>query len=147
MRIDYISAAPILTNQAANAQAPQLPRQSAAAVATEDSHIPLTTGVQPSTAVERTAVVDRAAELANESEPFISQEDIEKLISRGNCLFEELGLYEQYHFVRHDVLPRTMIRLVNIQEDRIIREFPPKKILDLVAALQDLSGVFLDERV
>jgi len=101
-----------------------------------------------------TAVVQQArngpiqnVKVQEEPEPIITAEDMDKLVVRGNNLFEELRLNEQFRLVRHDKLPRTMIRLIDISQDRIIREFPPKKYLDLVAALQELSGLFFDERV
>ena len=136
MRIDVVSAAPILaTNAAAAAQAQQGQQgvQSAPAVqATEAVTLP------------RVAPVEAQAE---EKDPVFSIEDVEKLVKRGNTLFEELRLHEQFQLIKHDRLDRTMIRLVDVQQDRVIREFPPKKYLDLIAALQDLTGLFFDERV
>ena len=39
-----------------------------------------------------------------------------------------------------------MVQVVDSDTGEIIREIPPQKILDLVAKLWELSGVFLDER-
>ena len=141
MRIDVLSVPPSLTSVAAGQNQVRQTAAAPAASAAEESQA--AASVQP---VRNNVLVENITPSEDE-EPFLSPEDIEKLVNRGNKLFEDLRLNEQFRLVRHDKLPRTMIRLMDVQSDRIIREFPPKKYLDLVAALQELSGLMLDERV
>ena len=145
MRIDVVSAAPqvAMAQSVSAAQAQAAAQAAAAAVAEEVASVaaPQTLQMQPQVNMHQI----QAAEVDNE--PYLSPDEIEKLVSRGNSLFEDLHLHEQFRLVQHDKLPRTMIRLLDVQQDRVLREFPPKKYLDLVAALQELSGLLFDERV
>ena len=141
MRIDGLSSAPVVSAQAVHAQQVQAATQSAAAE--EIAASAATAAAQP----VRNVPIENIAPVDNDTDPFFTAEDIEKLVNRGNALFEDLRLHEQYRLVQHDKLPRTMIRLMDLSQDRVIREFPPKKYLDLVAALQELSGLLFDERV
>ena len=145
MRIDVLSAAPVVSGVAAANQQQQLQTQQAA----QPSEITAAEELVAAAALQnsRNVPIENVKPPEEDEGPFFSAEDIEKLVSRGNKLFEELRLNEQFQLVRHDKLPRTMIRLIDIQQDRVIREFPPKKYLDLVAALQELSGLLFDERV
>lgn len=49
-------------------------------------------------------------------------------------------------FSVHEVTKDIMIKIVDTERNEVIREFPPKKILDMVAKLWDLAGIIVDER-
>lgn len=49
-------------------------------------------------------------------------------------------------FQLHRDADRWMIQVVDVLENEIIREIPPEKILNVVAQIQNLIGVLLDER-
>ncbi|HEY9765868.1 MAG TPA: flagellar protein FlaG [Chroococcales cyanobacterium] len=47
----------------------------------------------------------------------------------------------------HDQTKSVMVRIVNDKTGEVMREFPPEKFLDMVAAFQkQLAGLFVDER-
>ncbi|MCL2549102.1 MAG: flagellar protein FlaG [Symbiobacteriaceae bacterium] len=143
MRIDVLSAAPVVAaTQAVQAQQQAQAQAATEAIAVEE--LTPTTAVQP---LRNNVPIENIKTAVEDTDPFFTAEDIEKLVRRGNTLFEDLHLNEQFRLVQHEKLPRTMIRLIDVQQDRVIREFPPKKYLDLVAALQELSGLLFDERV
>jgi flagellar protein FlaG len=51
------------------------------------------------------------------------------------------------HISVHEETKRVMVRIVNNSTGEVIREFPPKKFLDMVASFQkQLAGLFVDER-
>ncbi len=39
-----------------------------------------------------------------------------------------------------------MVQVIDIQQDEMVREMPTESMLNVVALIQDLSGVLLDER-
>jgi len=39
-----------------------------------------------------------------------------------------------------------MVQVVDVQQDEIVREIPPEKVLNVVAQIQSLIGILLDER-
>lgn len=49
-------------------------------------------------------------------------------------------------FSVHEITKDIMIKIVDTETNDVIREFPPKKFLDLIAKLWDLAGIVVDER-
>lgn len=73
-----------------------------------------------------------------------TQEDLKKAIADTNrVLFED---NDHFEFKIHEGTGRIMVKLVDNQTDKIIKEIPPEKILDLVASIWDLVGILVDER-
>ncbi|WP_245890147.1 flagellar protein FlaG [Rummeliibacillus pycnus] len=50
-------------------------------------------------------------------------------------------------FVFHDGLKEYYVEVVNAQTDEVIKEIPPKKILDTYYELQKIFGKIFDEKV
>lgn len=49
-------------------------------------------------------------------------------------------------FVIHEDTGRTMVRVIDRETKELIREIPPEKILDLIARINEMIGLLLDER-
>lgn len=49
------------------------------------------------------------------------------------------------HFVIHKETGRVMVQVIDKVENKIIREIPPEKILDMVARIQEMVGLLVDE--
>lgn len=49
----------------------------------------------------------------------------------------------------HEKTNTIMVKVIDISDgsDRVIREIPPEKILDMVAKMWELAGIIVDERV
>jgi len=47
----------------------------------------------------------------------------------------------------HETTKTVMYTMVDTETDEIIREFPPKKIQDMIAKMWELAGLFVDEEV
>ena len=65
--------------------------------------------------------------------------DLEKDIE----LIHHVGL----QFSVHEDTGRTMVRVVNKDTDRLIREIPPEEVLDLAAKLEEMIGMVFDKKV
>ena len=52
----------------------------------------------------------------------------------------------QFQFSIHKKTKHIVIKEVNIQTKEIIREIPSEKILDMVAKMCELAGLFVDEK-
>ncbi|WP_069650353.1 flagellar protein FlaG [Caloranaerobacter ferrireducens] len=57
-----------------------------------------------------------------------------------------VGAQKEVRFSIHEATKQIMIKIVNIETNEVIREIPPEKILDVVAKIIELSGIFVDER-
>lgn len=49
-------------------------------------------------------------------------------------------------FSVHEATGRIVARVIDARTDEVIREIPPRQILDLVAKLQELLGIVIDEK-
>ena len=73
------------------------------------------------------------------------KEDIEKLNETVGLL--ENDIKESLKFELHEQSERMMVKVMNIQEHEVIKEMPPKEVLDLIGKIKEMVGVFLDEKV
>ena len=74
-----------------------------------------------------------------------SEEELIKTIEEAN---KEVILYgRRFEFSIHQETKQIMVKVIDAATDEVIREIPPEKILDLVAALWKISGLIVDERV
>lgn len=74
-----------------------------------------------------------------------SPEDIAKAID----LAKRLGFIfsHQLNFLVHEQTGRIMVRVVDAATGEMIAEIPPKKMLDLAAAMREIEGILFDRRV
>ena len=70
-------------------------------------------------------MLDKAVEVAN------------KTLARHNNFIERSI---------HDVTKTVMYVMKDTETDEIIKEFPPKKIQDMIAKMWELAGLFVDEK-
>ncbi|CQR70453.1 flagellar protein FlaG [Sporomusa ovata DSM 2662] len=49
-------------------------------------------------------------------------------------------------FVLHDKTKRLMVQLIDIKEQKVLKEFPPHQLLDTLAAIREYVGVLLDKK-
>lgn len=50
-------------------------------------------------------------------------------------------------FVYHEDLHEYYVTVVNPITDEVVREIPPKKLLDMFAAMEDYMGLLIDEKL
>jgi flagellar protein FlaG len=73
-----------------------------------------------------------------------AMQEIEEAVLKLNDTAEAMQLSLRFHM--HKGSERWMVQVVDIQQDEIIREIPPEKVLNVVAQIQSLIGILLDER-
>ena len=49
-------------------------------------------------------------------------------------------------FSIHEETKKILVKVIDTEDDSIIREIPSEKILDMVAKLWELAGLFVDEK-
>jgi flagellar protein FlaG len=50
-------------------------------------------------------------------------------------------------FSRHEATGRTMVKIVDKNTDKLIREIPSKEVLNLAAKLDEMIGIIFDKTV
>ena len=53
----------------------------------------------------------------------------------------------KFEFSIHEKTKQIMVKVIDVNTDEVIREIPPEKILDLVAAIWEISGIIVDEKI
>ncbi|CCQ94615.1 hypothetical protein CULT_20055 [[Clostridium] ultunense Esp] len=74
-----------------------------------------------------------------------TEEELIKSIESANKQF--VAFDRRFEFSIHEKTKQIMVKIIDVTTDEIIREIPPEKILDLVAAIWEISGIIVDERI
>ena len=74
----------------------------------------------------------------------LSERDVLKAVENANraLVFHNT----QLEFSIHEQTKEIMVKVIDSNTKEIIREIPNEKILDMVAKLWELAGIFVDER-
>lgn len=74
----------------------------------------------------------------------IDDEMLEKSIEQANKSLEGYNRYIERSV--HEKTKAIMYVMKDSSTNEVIREFPPKKIQDMIAKMWELAGLFVDER-
>ena len=83
--------------------------------------------------------------IAKEDRIEISKEKIEQAVNSMNE-FLEIN-HRSTRFVYHDELERYYVTVIDQQTQEVIKEIPPKKLLDAFYEMQKLVGMIIDEKI
>ena len=73
-----------------------------------------------------------------------SKEDVAKAVEKLNKFLKEENTYAEYSV--HEKFGDIMVKIIDENTKEVIAEYPPKKILDLIAKLCELSGIAIDKK-
>ncbi|MCL2740580.1 MAG: flagellar protein FlaG [Oscillospiraceae bacterium] len=65
-------------------------------------------------------------------------------IERANKALTGYDRYFEYSV--HEKTNDIMVKVVDKETKEIIREVPPKKIIDLIASMMEMAGIFIDKK-
>lgn len=80
----------------------------------------------------------------SKSEPGLNEKQWIEVIQRANKAIE--GTICSFKFSIHEQTKQIMVRVIDRSTKEVIREFPPEKILDMVAKMWEVAGIMVDER-
>lgn len=80
----------------------------------------------------------------NRSNEKLSEKTIKEVIENTNKKLESTD--KKFEFSVHEQTNEIMVKVINKETDEVIREIPSEKILDMVAKMMELAGLFVDER-
>ena len=73
------------------------------------------------------------------------ENDIKKAVETANKILKENNTHVEYEV--HDKFKNDIIiKIVDNETHKVIKEIPPKKILDMVAGFCEIDGVLLDQK-
>lgn len=106
-------------------------RQTPEAVNTEQS----TTGEKENTVTVTGSPKGNQSDSQNNEAIKKAVEQINKKMNNTECRF---GI--------HEATNRVMIKIVDKDTDKVIKEFPPEETLDIIAKVLELAGILVDEK-
>ena len=73
----------------------------------------------------------------------LNRDEVEQALKE----FEELNKFvdKGFDFHVHEKTDRVWVEVIDRQQDEVIREVPPEKILDVIAGIKEVVGLIVDE--
>lgn len=84
-------------------------------------------------------------ELVTGEENEISKEKLQQAVDTMNNVLEANN--NAAKFVYHEGLDRFYVAVVNKETDQVVKEIPPKKLLDAFYEMQKMLGLIVDEKI
>ncbi|MET3682974.1 flagellar protein FlaG [Alkalibacillus flavidus] len=91
------------------------------------------------------AMNHEASSRRESSDEDMTRERAQELVEGMNEFLEPADTSIRYEM--HEDLDRYYISIVDKQTDEVVREIPPKKLLDVYAAMAEFMGFIVDERI
>ncbi|KYZ76500.1 hypothetical protein AXX12_08690 [Anaerosporomusa subterranea] len=70
--------------------------------------------------------------------------DVKEITQALNKFFQSMNA--DLHFEIHEGTQRMIVQLVDTAEHKVLKEFPPRDFLDMVAKIREYVGALLDKR-
>jgi len=96
---------------------------------------------------EDTALLQKIMEqqIGNNEEVQIPKSKLEEITNKLNEFLEIQN--RSLKFILHDGLDQYYVEVINSETKEVIREIPPKKLLDAFYTMQKFLGMIVDEKI
>lgn len=84
-----------------------------------------------------------STEKIKEEKP-LDKKELSELTSEMNKFLELVN--SDIQFVLHEKTQRLIVRVVDVRENKVLKEFPPHEMLDTLAKIRDYVGLLLDKK-
>lgn len=85
--------------------------------------------------------------IENDEKEFDTAAYEHEVISAIEKANKHIRIYDRrLEFSIHDGTKQIMVKVINTEDDSVIREIPSEKILDMVAHLWEMAGILVDEK-
>ena len=81
-------------------------------------------------------------EISSEATVKPSEEQISKAVETANDKYEFCNT--RFEYAVHEKMNAIMIKIY--KDDKLVKEIPPEKILDMVAGMLEIAGLLVDEK-
>lgn len=73
-----------------------------------------------------------------------NEQEVIKKIEQANKHFKTFD--RKLEFSIHEKTKEIIVKVINTENDSVVREIPSEKILDMIAKLWEMTGMFVDEK-
>jgi flagellar protein FlaG len=112
-----------------------------------ENSLPLQETYVPQTSKEGTALMQKIMEQQSErnEEVQVSKKKVEEVTNKLN---EFLEIHNRsLKFILHEGLNQYYVQVIDSDTNEVIREIPPKKLLDAFYTMQKFLGMIVDEKI
>ncbi|MBP2033815.1 flagellar protein FlaG [Clostridium algifaecis] len=74
----------------------------------------------------------------------VSEKDVKKAVDKVNKLMEDTSTHLKYEV--YGKFRNIMVSIIDNNTNKVIKEIPPKSIVDMVDKLCEMAGIFLDKK-
>lgn len=111
-------------------------------------------GIAPASHVAKLDGVDISSGLHNKSISDMTEVDRQQLSVSQKSLIDAIekankaasGRNTSFRFSVHEATHRISVKVLDKETNEVIREIPPEKVLDMVAKMWEMAGLFVDEK-
>lgn len=102
--------------------------------------------VKPQPRVESTRGTDSYQNFSHKPQAQLTMDEKQwiNLIEKANKALD--GGNRSFEFSIHEATNEIMVKVIDTDTNEVIREIPNEKILDMVAKMWEMAGIFVDER-
>ncbi|MEH7384261.1 flagellar protein FlaG [Bacillus sp. JJ1521] len=79
------------------------------------------------------------------NEKDITVKELDKIVKDMNSMLG--NTHTSLKYVYHEKLESYYVSLINDETKEIVREIPPKKLLDIYASMKEYLGLFIDNKI
>ena len=98
---------------------------------------------QGSEKVEQKTITEAVSHQLDNSEE--TKKKVQEAVSKMNEMLEVTNSTSK--FIYHDGLERYYVTVVDRETEEVVKEIPPKKILDAFYEMQKMLGMIVDEKI
>ncbi|WP_153732365.1 flagellar protein FlaG [Sporosarcina obsidiansis] len=80
-----------------------------------------------------------------EEQKELTKAEAQQLTDGMNKFLESVNTQLRFKF--HDKLNEYYVTIVDSKTDEVVREIPPKKLMDMYAAMKDFVGLLVDRKI
>lgn len=81
---------------------------------------------------------------SNSQQRQITEKDVKTATDKLNKLFEGTDTHVEYDFIGKSRI--MSVKIINDETKEVIKEIPPKKIIEMIDKLCELAGIMVDEK-
>lgn len=93
----------------------------------------------------KTEIDQQTSQQSNTPQKQLNKDEMEKIVQGMNDFLKPSNTHLKFEF--HEELEEYYVTMVDDATHEVIKEIPPKKLLDMYAAMKEYLGILVDRRI
>lgn len=74
-----------------------------------------------------------------------NRKDLKEKVEKANTIMEQESTHLQFKI--HEQTHSVMIKIIKSDTGEVLRELPPEKLVDMIAKICEMAGLFIDKKI